>query len=202
MKLYYSPGACSMAAHIVLQASGLPFQAIAAPTKTKLLPDGSDYRAINPLGYVPLLELADGERLTECPVIMQYVADQVPDKALAPANGTMPRYRLQAWLTFISTELHKGGFGVYFNPAANAEFKAAVGERLAGRLRWVNEQLEGKSFVMGDAFTAADAYLFTVTNWAKPTGVDLSPYTRLLAWRERVAALPAVQAVMKAEGLV
>jgi glutathione S-transferase len=201
MKLYYSAGACSMAAHIVLQASGLPFQAIPAPTKTKLLPDGSDYRAINPLGYVPLLELADGERLTECPVIMQYVADQVPDKALAPANGTMARYRLQAWLTFISTELHKGGFGVFFNPAANAEFKAAVGERLAGRLRWVNEQLEGKTFVMGDTFTAADAYLFTVTNWAKPTGVDLSPYTQLLAWRERVAALPAVQATMKAEGL-
>ncbi|MDT7833684.1 glutathione transferase GstA [Aquabacterium sp. OR-4] len=201
MKLYYSPGACSMAAHIVLQASGLPFQAIAAPTKTKLLPDGSDYRAINPLGYVPLLELADGERLTECPVIMQYVADQVPAARLAPANGTMDRYRLQAWLTFVSTELHKGGFGVFFNPSANAEFKAAAGEKLAGRLRWVNEQLEGKTYVMGDAFTAADAYLFTVTNWAKPTGVDLSPYTRLLAWRERVAALPAVQATLKAEGL-
>ena len=201
MKLYYSPGACSMAAHIVLQASGLPFEAIPAPTKTKVLPDGSDYRAINPLGYVPLLQLDEGERLTECPVIMQYVADQVPAKNLAPANGTMERYRLQAWLTFISTELHKGGFGVFFNPAANAEFKAAVGERLAGRLRWVNEQLEGQADVMGDTFTAADAYLFTVTNWAKPTGVDLSPYAQLLAWRERVAALPAVHAVMKAEGL-
>jgi glutathione S-transferase len=202
MKLYYSPGACSMAAHIVLQASGLPFQAIAAPTKTKVLPDGSDYRAINPLGYVPLLELDNGERLTECPVIMQYIADQVPAKNLAPANGTMARYRLQAWLTFISTELHKGGFGVFFNPAANAEFKAAMGERLAGRLRWVNEQLEGKTYLTGDDFTAADAYLFTVTNWAKPTGVDLSPYGNLLAFRERAGALPAVQATMKAEGLI
>lgn len=202
MKLYYSPGACSMAAHIVLQASGLPFEAIPAPTKTKVLPDGSDYRAINPLGYVPLLELDNGERLTECPVIMQYIADQVPAKNLAPANGTMERYRLQAWLTFISTELHKGGFGIFFNPAANAEFKAAMGERLAGRLRWVNEQLEGRTFLTGEQFSVADAYLFTVTNWAKPTGVDLSPYPRILALRERAGALPFVQATMKAEGLV
>ena len=202
MKLYYSPGACSLSPHIVLHESGLPFQAILAPTKTKKLPDGSDYLAINPRGYVPLLELDDGQRMTEGPAIVQYIADQVPAKNLAPANGTMARYRLQAWLTFISTELHKGGFGVFFNPAANAEFKAAVGERLAGRLRWVNEQLEGKTYLMGDAFTAADAYLFTVTNWAKPTGVDLSPYTQLLAWRERVGALPAVQATMKAEGLI
>ncbi len=202
MKLYYSPGACSLASHIALHESGLPFTAIKAPTKTKQLPDGSDYRLINPLGYVPLLELDDGTRLTEGPAIMQYVADQVPAKALAPAAGTLARYQLMGWLNLIATELHKGGFGIFFNPTANDEFKAAARDKLAGRLAWVNEQLEGRTWLMGEAFSVADGYLFTVTNWAKPTGVDLSPYPRLLAWRERMAARAGVQAAMQAEGLL
>lgn len=202
MKLYYSTGSCSLSPRIALHEAGLAYEGVLAPTKTKLLPDGSDYRAINAKGYVPMLELDNGERLTEGAAIMQYIADLAPESALAPANGTMARYRLQEWLTFIGTELHKGGFGVFFNPAANAEFKAATRERLASRLAWVNQQLEGKTWLMGDVFTVADGYLFNITNWSKPTGVDLSPYANLLAWRERVAARPAVQAAMKAEGLV
>ena len=201
MKLYFSPGACSLSPHIVLHESGLAFQAIAAPTKTKKLPDGSDYLAINPRGYVPLLELDDGQRMTEGPAIVQYIADQVPAKNLAPANGTMARYRLQEWLTFIGTELHKG-FSPLFNPAANDDFKAFSKDKLKSRLAWVNEQLEGKAYLLGDAFSVADAYLFVVTNWTKPMAIDLSPYPNVVAFRERVAARPAVQAAMKAEGLL
>jgi len=201
MKLYYSPGACSLTAHIVLHESGLPFEAICAPTKTKKLPDGSDYLAINPRGYVPLLELDDGQRMTEVPAIVQYVADQVPAKQLAPAFGTMARYRLIEWLTFVSTELHKGGFSPLFNPNSNDAFKDFSRGRLAERLKWVDEQLAGKTFLLGEAFSVADAYLFVVTNWSKVMNVDLAPYPNLLAWRERVAARPAVQAALKAEGL-
>jgi glutathione S-transferase len=201
MKLYYSTGSCSLSPRIALHEAGLAYEGVLAPTKTKLLPDGSDYRAINPKGYVPMLELDDGQRLTEGVAIVQYIADQAPDRQLAPANGTLARYRLQEWLNFIAGELHKGGFGVFFNPAANDAFKTATGERLAGRLRWVDEQLEGKTWLMGEQFTVADGYLFNITNWSKPTGVDLSPYPELLAWRARVAARPAVQAAMQAEGL-
>jgi glutathione S-transferase len=201
LKLYYSPGACSLSPHIALHEAGLTFQAIPAPTKTHKLPDGTDYYTINPLGYVPLLELDDGTRLTEGPAIVQYIADQVPDKQLAPANGTLARYQLQSWLTFIGTELHKG-FSPLFNPATPEEYKAMARERLAGRLRWVDGQLEGKAFLMGDTFSVADGYLFTVTNWAPRVGVDLAGLSRLLAWRERIAARPAVQAAMKAEGLL
>ena len=202
MKLYYSPGACSLSAHIALCESGLAFEAIAAPTKTKKLPDGTDYLTINPRGYVPLLELDDGQRMTEGPAIVQYIADQVPAKNLAPANGTMARYRLQEWLNFVGTELHKGCFSLLFNPAVDAATKATARERLAGRLQWVNDQLEGKAFVLGDSFSVADGYLFVVTNWAKPLGIDLSPYANLLALRERVGARAGVQAAMKAEGLL
>lgn len=200
MKLYYSTGSCSLSPRIALHEAGLAHEGVLAPTKTKLLPDGSDFRAINPKGYVPMLELDDGQRLTEGVAIVQYVADQAPASGLAPAAGTMERYRLQEWLTFISSELHKG-FGTFFNPAANDDFKASARERLAQRLRYVDEQLEGKTWLMGDTFTVADGYLFNITAWAKPTGYDLSPFTRLLAWRERVAARPAVQAALKAEGL-
>ena len=173
-----------------------------ASTKTKLLPDGSDFRAINPKGYVPMLELDDGQRLTEGAAIVQYIADLAPTSGLAPANGTMARYRLQEWLHFIGSELHKAGFGVFFNPTSNDEFRTVMRERLHGRLRWVDEQLVGKTWLMGETFTVADGYLFNITHWAKPTAVDLTPYPQLLAWRERVAARSAVQAAMKAEGLL
>lgn len=201
MKLYYSPGACSLSPHIALEEAGLPYEAVLAPTKTKTLPDGSDYRKINPLGYVPYLVLDDGTGLPEGPAIVQYIADQAPAKRLAPPNGSLARYRLQSWLNFIGTELHKG-FGPLFNPASPDEVKAAAKERLATRLKWVDEQLAGKTWLMGDDFGVADGYLFTVTNWAKPMQIDLSPYPNLVAWRARVAARPAVQAAMKAEGLL
>lgn len=201
MKLYYSPGACSLASHIALHESGLPFQAIAAPTKTHKLPDGTDYYAINPLGYVPLLELGDGTRLTEGAAILQYIADQVPERRLAPPYGTLPRYRLMSWLSFISSELHKN-FSPLFNPASPEDVKAACRERLAGRLRWVNEQLEGHDWLLGADFSVADAYLFTVTNWAARVGVDLTPYARINELRSRMQGRPAVLAALRAEGLM
>ncbi len=201
MKLYYSPGACSLSPHIALHEAGLAFEPVMASTKTHQLADGTDYYGINPLGYVPLLELDDGTRLTEGPAIVQYIADQAPNKNLAPANGTLQRYRLQSWLTFIGTEVHKT-FSPLFNPATPEDVKATSRTKLASRLKWVNEQLEGKDYLMGDHFSVADGYLFTVTNWAKPTGVDMSAYENLNAYRERVGARPAVQAAMKAEGLL
>ena len=201
MKLYYSPGACSLSPHITLRESGLAFTPVKAPTKTHQLDDGTDYYTINPLGYVPLLELDDGTRLTEGPAIVQYIADQVPDKKLAPPNGTLARYQLQSWLTFIGTELHKT-FSPLFNPATPDAFKTISTDKLANRLKWVDGQLAGKHYLMGDQFSVADGYLFTVTNWTKPLGIDLAPYPNVVAFRERMAARPAVQAAMKAEGLL
>jgi glutathione S-transferase len=200
MKLYYSPGACSLSPQIVLRESGLAFEAVLASTKTKQLADGTDYHSINPLGYVPMLELDDGTRLREGPAIVQYIADQVPTKNLAPANGTLQRYRLQEWLTFIGMELHRN-FTPLFNPKMPEDAKAIARERLIGRIKWVDGELAGKDYVTGEHFSVADAYLFAVTNWAKPMNVDLSGFANLLAWRERVAARPAVQEAMKAEGL-
>ncbi len=201
MKLYYSAGACSLSPHIVLEESGLAYGAISAPTKTHKLPDGTDYYSINPLGYVPLLELDDGRRLHEGPAIVQYIADQAPDKNLAPTNGTFERYKLQEWLSFIGTELHKG-FSPLFNPATPADYKPSCLERLRSRLQWVETELAGKQYLMGDHFSVADAYLFTVTNWAPYVALDISGLPNLLAYRARVAARPAVLAAMKAEGLI
>jgi glutathione S-transferase len=201
MKLYYSPGACSLSPHIVLEEAGLPYEPVLASTKTHKLQDGTDYYTINPKGYVPLLELDDGQRLTEGPAIVQYLADLVPGKNLAPANGTMARYRLQEWLNFITSELHKG-IGGMFNPAMPEEGKAVMRARATDRLKWVDNQLAGKAYVMGDTFSVADAYLFTVARWSKLVGIDISGLTKLTAYLERVAARPAVQAAMKAEGLL
>ena len=200
MKLYYSPGACSLSPHIVLREAGLAFEPVMAPTKTHKLPDGTDYYTINPLGYVPMLELDDGTRLREGPAIVQYVADQVPQKNLAPANGTLPRYRLQEWLTFIGTEIHKS-FSPLFNPGMPDEGKKIYRERLANRFAFVNGELEGKQYVMGDTFSVADAYLYTVTRWAKPMQIDLAPYPHLAAHNARVEARPAVQEALKHEKL-
>jgi glutathione S-transferase len=200
MKLYYSPGACSLSPHIVLREAGLAFEPVLASTKSHKLQDGTDYYSINPLGYVPMLELDDGTRLREGPAIVQYIADQVPTKNLAPANGTLPRYRLQEWLTFIGTEIHKQ-FSPLFNPAMPEEGKKVFKDKLAQRFEWLDQQLEGRQFLMGENFSVADAYLFTVSNWAKPMNIDLSQRKNLLAYRERIAARPAVQEAMKAEGL-
>ena len=201
MKLYYSPGACSLSPHIVLHESGLAFEAVLASTKTHKLKDGTDYYTINSKGYVPLLELDDGQRLTEGPAIVQYIADLVPAKNLAPAAGTMARYRVMEWLNFISTELHKT-FSPLFTPNMPDDAKAMFRERLLERFKWVDGQLEGKTFVTGDTFTVADAYLFVVTNWGQYVGVDVSGFAHLQAFMARVGARPAVQAALKAEGLL
>ena len=201
MKLYYSPGACSLSPHIALHEAGLAFEAIPAPTKTHQLPDGSDYYQVNPLGYVPYLVLDSGEALREGPAIVQYIADQVPEKNLAPANGSMARYQLQSWLNFIGTELHKG-FSPLFNPAVPADAKQVFKDRLISRLTWLDGELAGKQYLMGDQFTVADGYLFTVTNWPAMVGMDITGLANLAAFRARVAARPAVQAAMKAEGLM
>ncbi len=201
MKLYYSPGACSLSPHIVLHEAGLAYEPVLASTKTHKLADGTDFYSINPLGYVPVLELDDGTRLREGPAIVQYLADQAPQKNLAPAPGTLARYRLQEWLSFIGTEVHKG-FGPLFAPGTPEEYKPQIKQRLLSRLQWVDGELTGKQYLMGDHFTVADAYLFTVTNWAQFVGLDISQLKNLAAYRERIGARPAVQAAMKAEGLL
>lgn len=201
MKLYYSPGACSLSPHISLRESGLPFELVLASTKTHQLADGTDYYSINPKGYVPLLELDDGERLSENPAISQYIADQAPAKQLAPAHGTMGRYRLQEWLGFIGTEIHKA-YGPLFNPNASEEVRTAAKSRINGRLAYVNDQLAGKAYLLGDSFSVADPYLFAVVNWSPRVGIDLAPFPNLSAFMSRMAARPAVQAALQAEGLL
>lgn len=201
MKLYYSPGACSLSPHIVLHEAGLAYTPVLASTKSHKLQDGTDFYSINPLGYVPVLELDDGTRLREGPAIVQYLADQAPHKNLAPANGTLARYRLQEWLTFIGTEIHKG-FSPLFKPGTPEDYKPQVREQLLSRLQWVDGELAHKPYLMGEHFSVADAYLFTVTNWAAYVQLDISGLKNLAAYRERIAARPAVQAAMKAEGLL
>ena len=201
MKLYYSPGACSLSVHMALHEAGLTFTPIKAPTKTHLLEDGTDYYSINPLGYVPLLELDDGTRLLEAPALLQYIADQVLEKNLAPANGTVARARVNGWLAFISSELHKG-FAPLFNPATPADYKPMVIDKLLQRLTWVDEQLAGKNYLMGDTFSVADLYLFNVTNWAPLVKVDIAGLANIAAFRAHMAQRPAVQAAMRAEGLM
>jgi len=201
MKLYYSRGACSLAPHIALYETGLPFTVARTDTKTKLLEDGSDFRAISPNGYVPVLELDSGERLTEAGVVLQYIADQKPAAGLIPAFGTLQRYRVMEWLTFISSEVHKG-YSPLFKPTTPEDYKPVVKAQLAQRLGYVNEQLAGKQFLLGDQFTVADAYLFVVVNWSRAVDVDLSPFPNLQQFQERVAKRPATQSALKAEGLV
>lgn len=199
MKLYFSPGTCSLSPHIAAREAGLTIELVPVNIKTHKLSDGSDYHAINSKGSVPVLELADGKRLTEGPAIVQYIADQAPQTSLAPANGTWERYRLQEWLNFITSELHKG-FSPLFNPKSPEEAKTLARDKLNERLKWVDEQLQGKSYLMGETFTVADGYLFTVAGWGKFVGVEVAPLTQLSAFMTRVAARPAVQAALNAEG--
>jgi glutathione S-transferase len=200
MKLFYAPGACSLSPHIVLNEAGLKFDKVKVDTKSKAM-EGGDYRSINPLGYVPALELDDGTILTEGPAIVQWIADKVPDKKLAPASGSLERTKLQSWLNFISTELHKG-FSPLFNPSMPDAAKQFFRERLATRFQHLDKHLADNDYLMGKAFSVADAYLFTVSNWAAHTGVDLSGFANVLAYRKRVGARAAVQAAMQAEGLI
>lgn len=199
MKLYFSPGACSLSPHIVLHEAGLPFTAVKVDLKTKAMEGGGDFRTVNGRGYVPLLELDHGAHLAEGPAIVQYLADQAPQKQLAPANGSLARYQLQEWLNFITSELHKQ-FSPLFDPSHPEELKARQRDKLAGRFDWIVAQLAGKDYLMGE-FTVADAYLFTVLNWCQWTGIDLGRWPALKAYVARVAARPAVQAALKAEGL-
>ena len=201
MKLYYAPGACSLSPHIVAREAGIPIQLQKVNTKDKSMEGGGDFWQINPRGYVPVLELDNGERLTEGPAIVQYLADQKPESGLAPKAGTLERYRLQEWLNFITSELHKS-FGAFFTPGMPDEAKDVFRARLRQKLQWVDGQLAGKSYLLGDDFTVADAYLFTVTNWAEFTKVDIADLANLQAFRQRMLTRPSVQAAMKHEGLI
>lgn len=201
MKLYYGRGTCSLSSHIALREAGAAFDLVKVDTKTKQTETGVDFRTINPNGYVPVLELDSGERLSENGVILQYIADQYPAANLAPAAGTMLRYRMMEWLTFISSEVHKG-YSPLFNPATPEDYKSITRERLAGRLGYVDQKLAGRQYLLGDAFSVADAYLFVCVNWSGVVNVDVSAFANLQAFQARVAARPAVQAAMQAEGLI
>ena len=200
MKLYYSPGACSLSPHIALRAVGAEFELVRVDTRTKKLLNGDDFLAINPKGYVPTLELDDGEILTEGPAIVQYIADHHPDAHLAPENGTMARTRLQEWLNFITTELHKQ-YSPLFSASSSEEVKAAQRAMISRRIEYVAAQLGHRPFLLGETYSVADGYLFTVLRWSKWVNIDLSPWPVIVAYMARVAALPAVHAAMAAEGL-
>jgi glutathione S-transferase len=201
MKLYYAPGACSLSPHIVSRELGIPVELRKVNTKDKSMEGGGDFRSINPKGYVPALELGEGQVLTEGPAIVQYLADQKPEAGLAPKAGTLERYRLQEWLNFITSELHKT-FSPLFRPTTPEEYKAIARENLAARFEWLDKQLAGRSYLMGEAFSVADAYLFTVVSWSHPMKIDLTRYPNLLAFQKRVAARPKVREAMVAEGLI
>jgi glutathione S-transferase len=197
-KLYYVPGTCALCPHIVLHEAGVSFTAEKVNPKDKTTESGQDYNAINPKGYVPALVMNNGELLTEVAVIVQYIADLVPDKKLVPLAGTIDRYRLQEWLNFVASEIHKG-FSPLFNPRVPEETKTVFKERLAGRLNIAAQALADKDYLMGKTFTVADAYLYTVLRWAPRMNVDLSPV--LKAYMERIATRPAVKAALAEEGL-
>jgi glutathione S-transferase len=201
MKLYYSPGACSLSPHIILRETNTPFVLVKVDMKTKKTEDGQDLTAITPAGYVPALELDDGTVLTEGPVIVQYVADKAGATLLAPSAGTLERYKLQSWLNFISTELHKG-FSPFFNPRISDDAKAVMLERLMLRIGVLDKLLAKTPYIMGKDFSVADAYAFTVLSWAKPVKIDLSSFANIGAYLDRVAERPAVVAARKAEGLI
>lgn len=199
MKLYYSPIACSMSPHIVLQESGLPFSLVKVDLSTKKTDSGADYNTICPKSQVPALEMQNGEILTEGPAIVQYIADLVPEKKLAPAAGTTERYRLQELLNTICSEIHKN-FGQLFPATTPAEYKPVLIQNIVKRYAFIETQMKG-DFLLGADFTVADAYLFTTMNWAKFANIDLTQWPKLSAFQQRVAARPSVAAVMKAEGL-
>ena len=200
LKLYYVPGTCALCPHIVLHEAGVSFTTEKVNPKDKTTESGQDYNAINPKGYVPALVMNNGELLTEAAVIVQYLADLVPDKKLAPLAGTLERYRLQEWLNFVSSEIHKG-FSPLLHPRVPEETKTVFKERLAGRLNIAAKALENKDYLMGKTFTVADAYLYTVLRWSPRMNVDLSPWPALKDYMERIAARPAVKAAMAEEGL-
>ncbi len=201
MKLYYSPGACSLSPHIVALEAGITLALEKVDLRSKLAGDGKDYLKVNPKGYVPALELDNGEILTEGPAIVQYLADQKPGSKLAASAGTMERYRLQEMLTYLNSEIHKS-YGPLFNPAISPADRADKVAYLTKRYALIEQQLGKHKFLLGDQFTVADAYLFTLTNWADHLKVDLSKFPKLQEFQRVVAARPAVQAALRAEGSV
>ncbi len=200
MKLYFSPGACSLSPRIVLLEAGLPFETQRVDTKTKTLVGGGDYWAVTDKGYVPALQLDNGEVLTEGPAIVQYLADLKPESGLAPAAGSLERVRLQEMLNYITSEVHKT-LGALFDPGFDDNAKANLKKKAAARFDWLTKQLSNKDYLMGARFTVADAYLFTVLNWCGWLGIDLAQWPVLAAYQARVAARPKVQEALKAEGL-
>lgn len=198
MKLYYTPGACSLSPHIALREAGLNFDLVKVDLGSKETSEGGDYRKVNPKGYVPALTLDNGQTLTEGPAIVQWIADQRPSMGLAPANGTFERYKLQEWLNFITSEMHKS-FGSLFNKALPDEAKKMTKDRIATRLKWLEEQFK-TDYLTGSRFTVADGYLFVVLGWAKYLDIDLKPYPKIQAYMDRIAARPKVKEALAAEG--
>jgi glutathione S-transferase len=201
MKLYYTPGACSLSPHIVASEAGLALDRVKVDLAEHKTESGEDYTTVNPKGYVPALRLDDGSVLTEGPAIVQYLADQKPGSGLIPAAGTIDRYRVQEWLNFIGTELHKN-FSPLFNKASSDDVKNTAKTNINKRLAYLNDQLASRQYLMGGNFTVADAYAFTIVNWTNFVGIDLKPYPNLGAYMGRVAARPKVHETLKAEGLV
>jgi glutathione S-transferase len=202
MKLYYAPGACSLSPHIVAREAGIALDLKKVNLKDKTIEGGGDFRQVNGKGYVPALQLDNGEVLTEGPVIVQYLADQKPESNLAPKAGSFDRYKLQEWLNFTTAELHKG-FSPLFKPNTPEEYKKiVVNENLPARFDWLDKQLQGKDYLMGKTFTVADAYLFTILNWSNGLKLDLGKWSNIRSYLARVAARPKVREAMKAEGLI
>jgi glutathione S-transferase len=201
MKLYYAPGACSLAPHIVAREAGIELELEKVDFATKKTESGKDFLTINPNGYVPALEYEQGKVLTEGPVIQQFLADKKPASGLAPACGTMERYRLQELLTFINSEIHKT-YGALFSPNVTPEVREERLGTLRKRFGAIDQKLAGKQFLLGEKFTVADAYLFVMTSWAGHVGLDLSSLANVTAFSKRMGARPAVQAALKAEGLL
>ena len=201
MKLYYSPGACSLSPHIALLEAGLPYDLVKVDVRAKKLENGDDYWKVNPKGQVPALGLDNGELMTEGPVIVQMIADQAAGKNLAPARDSAERYRLQEWLNFVTTELHKN-FSPLFNPAIPDEVKTFFKDRIMGKFKYADEKLAGRDYLMGKQFTVADGYLYTMLRWADGNKMDLSGLKNLMAYKARVAARPKVQEALTKEGLM
>ena len=201
MKLYYTPGACSLSPHIALLEAGLPYDLVKVDLRAKKLENGDDYLKINPKGQVPALALDNGDLVTEGPVIVQMIADRSSAKHLAPARDSAERYKLQEWLNFVSAELHKN-FGPMFSPALADEAKPFFKDRVMGKFKYVDSQLAGRDYLMGSQFTVADGYLFTMLSWADRMKFDLSDMPNLLAYKARVAARPKVQEALNREGLL
>jgi glutathione S-transferase len=200
MKLYFAPGACAMASQIVLREAGMKFDLVKVDLQAKKTADGQDYKKINPKGYVPCLQADNGEIFTEGAVILQWIADQVPDKKLLPKFGTKERYRAMEWLNFISTELHKG-LGSLFNKSLNDEARKVITEKIGSRLEFLNAHLKTQTWMLGNEFSVVDAYVFNIIRWSTSVKIDMAPYPAILGLMEKVGTRPSARASIEGEGL-